>query len=106
MKIWRPLKRIFSKGNSESKEENLIGQVARSVSGRDEGVLYVVTGHEDGVFVTVCDGRRRKASSPKRKNLRHLMMTGRQVPDGFLVKGKLAATDEQISSFLQGCETI
>ena len=106
MKIWRPLRRLFSKGTAHREKEVLTGQIARSVSGRDEGTLYVIAGEEDGVYVTVCDGERRTVSVPKRKNVRHLMMTGRRVPDGFMTRGRLTATDEQIRSFLQGCDEI
>ena len=107
MKIWKPLKRIFSIARSKKDNgDDLIGQIARSVSGRDIGTLYVITGHENGVYVTVCDGERRKTSGPKKKNVRHLMMTGQRVPDEYVVKGALTASDEQISSFLSGLDRI
>ena len=57
MKIWRPLKAIFSKGRLRSKdEESLIGRIAQSVSGRDKGTVYVITGQQDRISVLVCDG--------------------------------------------------
>ena len=102
MKIWRPLRRIFRKGWSESKDDDLIGQIARSVSGRDEGTLYVITGKENGIYVTVCDGQRRTVSEPKRKNIRHLMLTGDRIPDEMIVKGAVAGSDEQIAAVLFG----
>jgi hypothetical protein len=106
MKIWKPLQRLLSRGAAKREREDLTGQIARSVSGRDEGTLYVIVGKEDGIYVTVCDGERRTVSVPKRKNVRHLMMTGRRVPDGFITRGVLTATDEQIRSFLHGCDEI
>ena len=101
MKIWRPLRRIFTKGWSDSKDdEDLIGQIARSVSGRDEGTLYVITGKEDGMFVTVSDGARRTVSDPKRKNVRHLLLTGQRIPDEFIRHGKVTASDGQIAKLI------
>lgn len=102
MKIWRPLARIFSKKSRARDKEALTGQIVRSVSGRDEGTYYVITGHEDGIFVTVADGVRRKIGSPKRKNVRHLLLTGQKLPDEYLYKGRLNLTDEELSRFLSG----
>ena len=48
----------------------LPGSVARSVSGRDEGTLYIVTEQYDGIYVAVSDGKCRGVSRPKRKNVR------------------------------------
>ncbi len=51
------------------------GRVVRSLAGRDKGgFLAVVSAGADGVFV--CDGKDRPLGRPKRKNPRHLAMTG------------------------------
>lgn len=102
MKIWRPLSAIFSKGKARSKdEETLIGRIAQSVSGRDKGTVYVITGHQDGINVFVCDGKKRTVSRPKRKNIRHLLISKEKVPDEYIEKGNINADDAQISAFIE-----
>ena len=102
MKIWRPLKAIFSKGRSRSKdEETLTGRIAQSVSGRDKGTVYVITGQPDGIFVFVCDGKKRTVSQPKRKNIRHLLISADKIPDEHIEKGKINADDSQIAAFIE-----
>ena len=102
MKIWRPLKAIFTKGKTRSKdEETLIGRIAQSVSGRDKGTVYVITGQQDGINVLVCDGKKRTVSRPKRKNIRHLLISEEKVPDGYICKGQINADDMQISAFIE-----
>ena len=102
MKIWRPLKAIFSKERSRSKdEETLIGRIAQSVSGRDKGTVYIITGQQDGIYVFVCDGKKRTVSQPKRKNLRHLLISADKVPDEYLDKGRINADDASISAFIE-----
>lgn len=51
-----------------------IGLVVRALAGRDQGGYFVVVAVEDG-FVRIADGKRRKLTAPKRKNVRHLQMT-------------------------------
>ena len=101
MKIWRPLREIFSGRRSKSKDkEILVGRLAQSVSGRDKGMMYVITSQPDGIHVTVCDGKRRTTDKPKLKNIRHLLMSGEYVPDSFISKGRVTATDAEISAFI------
>ena len=101
MKIWRPLRKIFSKGRSGSKdEETLIGRIAQSVSGRDKGTVYVITGQQDRISVLVCDGKKRTVEQPKRKNIRHLLISDEKVPDEYITKGRINADDNQISAFI------
>lgn len=103
MKIWRPLKAIFSKGKSRSKDEKvLIGRIAQSVSGRDKGTVYVITGQPDSVFVLVCDGKKRTVSQPKRKNIRHLLISDEKIPDEYIsAKGQIKADDSQIAAYIE-----
>lgn len=48
-----------------------IGQKVRSISGRDNGRLYVVVS-TDSNYVYVADGAIRRLENPKRKNFRHV----------------------------------
>jgi len=50
------------------------GRIVKAIAGRDSGGYFVITGCE-GNYVYIADGNRRKASLPKRKNLRHLRFT-------------------------------
>ena len=53
--------------------EDNTGCLAYSKSGHDKGSLYVVIGmYENNVFLS--DGRTRKVSSPKKKNLKHIQL--------------------------------
>lgn len=52
------------------------GEIVRSKAGRDQGQYFVVLEVLDGNYVTICDGKRRKAEKPKRKKKKHLCQTG------------------------------
>ena len=52
-----------------------LGQFVISAAGRDKGRCYIVVKIIDDTTVEVMDGTYRKVSNPKRKNIRHLMMT-------------------------------
>ena len=77
-----------------------MGRIAQSVSGRDKGTVYVITGQTDGIFVYLCDGKKRTVSQPKRKNVRHLLISAEKVPDEYVTKGKLTADDSLIAAFI------
>ncbi len=48
-----------------------IGQLIKSLAGRDKGKHYLVIGFE-GRYVLLSDGQVRSVERPKRKNLKHL----------------------------------
>ena len=52
-----------------------------SAQGRDKGILYAVSCVQDSSFVLVADGVRRKLDSPKRKNIRHLILTPHNISE-------------------------
>lgn len=56
-----------------------IGQVVRSKRGRDKGKFFVVIGRENG-YVLLADGKMRKVEAPKRKNSKHIQVTGYCLP--------------------------
>ena len=45
------------------------GRVVKAAAGRDKGSYFVITEMEEN-YVFIADGKRRKLSLPKRKNLR------------------------------------
>ena len=51
------------------------GMICASAQGRDKGQVYAVVGMAGDSFVLVADGIRRKLDSPKRKNIKHLVLT-------------------------------
>lgn len=52
-----------------------VGQVVRSLAGRDKGQFLIVLEVLDQNFVMVCDGKLRKISHPKKKKIKHLAKT-------------------------------
>ncbi|NLS44789.1 MAG: RNA-binding protein [Firmicutes bacterium] len=71
--------------------EPKLGQVVISVAGRDRGRSYIIIEILDDNTVAVADGVYRQVSKPKRKNLRHLMMT--RTVDNFLSEKLLLGVD-------------
>ena len=51
------------------------GSVVRSMAGHDKGTLYLVLGAEKDRML-LCDGKRRKVESPKRKKAVHTADAG------------------------------
>ena len=56
------------------------GRVVRSLKGHDKGGLFIIT-NSDSAFVWLVDGKTRKKHNPKRKNLRHIVITDYLMPE-------------------------
>lgn len=54
------------------------GRIVKASAGRDSGKYFAVVGEKDG-FILIADGKTRKLSSPKRKNIRHLKFTDKTI---------------------------
>ena len=54
------------------------GSVVRADAGRDSGKLFVVTDVQGG-YCFIADGKTRKLSSYKRKNIKHVSSTGSMI---------------------------
>lgn len=54
------------------RQEPQVGQIVKTLKGRDAGTVYVIIGVVDERFVLIADGDKRKFDQPKRKNLQHL----------------------------------
>lgn len=54
------------------------GSVVRALAGRDKEGFFVVTASE-GNFCFIADGKSRKLSSPKRKNIKHVTLTNSMI---------------------------
>lgn len=73
------------------------GLVVKSLAGRDKGGYFVAVAAGDG-FVYIADGKERRISKPKRKNLKHLMLTRRVID----LEG---LTDRKLKRLLRELET-
>lgn len=49
-----------------------VGDVVKATAGRDKGGFFLVT-DVVGKFAYIADGRTRKVSNPKKKNVKHLI---------------------------------
>lgn len=56
------------------------GKVVRSVKGHDKDRLFLTVKQEDG-FVWLTDGKNRKKHNPKKKNLKHIVITDYLIPE-------------------------
>ncbi len=55
-----------------------IGSVVRATAGRDKGSFFAVTAVDNG-SCSIADGKSRKLACPKRKNVRHVSLTGSMI---------------------------
>ena len=53
--------------------ENLIGRFAVSLSGHDEGTVYLVIGQEER-YLLLCDGKYKPLDAPKKKSRKHVQI--------------------------------
>ncbi|GAB7387273.1 hypothetical protein BSNK01_11090 [Bacillaceae bacterium] len=63
---------------NDSETNQQIGQVVRSLRGRDAGKYAIVIGVIDEKFVLIADGDKRKFDKPKKKNVHHLEWMGQR----------------------------
>ena len=56
------------------------GKVVRSVKGHDKDRLFLTVKQEGG-FVWLTDGKNRKKHNPKKKNLKHIVITDYLIPE-------------------------
>ncbi len=64
-----------------------VGQLVICLKGKEKGRLMCVV-KADEKFVYLADGRERLLESPKRKNPKHVMLTGRNISSRFPVTDK------------------
>lgn len=53
-----------------------IGSVVLSTQGRDKGMYFVVTSVDNKGYVYLADGGMRKLNAPKKKNIKHVSLSG------------------------------
>lgn len=64
------------------------GSVVRATAGRDSGGFFVVVSSGDD-FCMIANGKSRRLSAPKRKNIKHLALTKSMIDINDLTDKKL-----------------
>ena len=72
------------------------GSVVRAEAGRDGGGYFAVVGFDEK-YCFIADGRSRKLSSPKRKNIKHIRITDSMIDLNDITDKKLRNTLKQFS---------
>jgi len=65
-----------------------VGSLVWATAGREKGSCYVAVGVNGG-FVYIADGRHRRVSSPKKKNIKHISPADAPMYTGDLTDKKL-----------------
>ncbi len=69
-----------------------IGQVVKSIQGRDKGKFFIVIERIDNDYLLLVDGKIRKMDKPKKKKVKHLVklnMQSEEVKDRVLNNKKM-----------------
>lgn len=102
MRIFKPKGKVFSdKDKAPERGSENLGRIAASCAGRDKGKYFVITRIIDESYVYAANGTDRKVRNPKKKNLRHLSLTGERVPPGCITSQGVALDDGQIEEILK-----
>ena len=70
-----------------------LGQIVFSRAGRDKGRYFIIIDKSDEDYVLISDGDLRRLENPKKKKIKHLIFTNKQVEDLFNKKTKLTNAD-------------
>lgn len=76
-----------------------IGSVVMAEAGRDSGGYFAVTALDNG-YCFIADGKSRRLSSPKRKNIKHIRITDSMIDLNDITDKKLRTLLKQFG----GCE--
>lgn len=79
-----------------------MGQLVTSNAGRDEMQVYLVVGIQNHKALLLVNGRERKISNPKRKNIRHVNVLN-SIAKGVAekIQSGIKVTDEEIRQAIQ-----
>lgn len=61
--------------------QNLVGRLVVSKAGRDKGKPFVIIEVINDRFVLLADGELRRIDNPKIKNIKHLQIINRELPE-------------------------
>lgn len=73
------------------------GSVVKAVAGRDSGRLFAVTDIQGG-YCFIADGKTRKLSSHKRKNIKHVCPTDSMIDINDITDKKLRTLLRQLAT--------
>ncbi len=73
---------------------NHIGEFVYATFGRDKGKCFVVVKEDD--YLYLCDGKRRRAQSPKKKSKKHVIFTGHKDEEILLCAQSESLTSKKI----------
>ena len=57
-----------------------LGSIVQSKAGRDQGKIFIVVEVVNSDFVRIADGDLRKIEDPKLKNIKHLKLIQKEIP--------------------------
>ncbi len=79
-----------------------LGQVVKSIAGRDKGEYFVVLQIGPDPFVYIADGCRRRVESPKRKNIKHLQPLNTVIEDIHVkCRSKMRVSNKDVAGALK-----
>lgn len=81
---------------------DLIGKVVLSKTGRDKNHLYVVIGHLSDRYIILSNGSTKTVQMPKQKNLKHISVledVNDEIKESIILKDR--GTDLKIKRFLK-----
>lgn len=89
--------------------EAAVGDIVKSIAGRDSGRYFIIWEVLDDSFVTIVDGDLRKIDNPKRKRVKHLKATGIKTENSSVISKKNlkeanAEIKKLLSSHISGIE--
>lgn len=79
-------------------DNNLLGKIVLSLSGRDKGKLFVVMGIINQDYVFIANGKLRRVENPKKKKLKHLRITTLQIEG---IYDKIKANEKITNTYLR-----
>ncbi|MEG2934932.1 MAG: RNA-binding protein [Clostridium sp.] len=81
---------------------DLLGRVVYSRAGRDKEKYYIITSILNENYVYISDGRLRKINKPKKKKLKHIIITEKfSVEIRDLILNKEYLSNSKIYNFLE-----
>ena len=82
-------------------DADLVGHFATSKAGHDVGECYVIVSAA-GSFYQVANGKNRTIQKPKKKNIMHLSVSKRAVPDiKLLLKGEKISSNQKLAGYIK-----
>ena len=96
-------RKISLKGRLINKCGIELGNVVKSIAGRDKGNLFVVVGiDENENYIYLVDGNIRKVENPKRKKIKHIELTNYYDENlAERINKKRKITNQEVKRFLK-----